>query len=31
MTRKRGSAAGGGYSTANDLLRFSKALQTFRF
>lgn len=30
MTRKRGSAAGGGYSTANDLLRFGKALQTFQ-
>ncbi len=30
MSRKRGSAAGGGYSTANDLLNFIKALQTFQ-
>jgi CubicO group peptidase (beta-lactamase class C family) len=30
MARKRGSAAGGGYSTANDLVHFNKALQTFQ-
>ncbi|MHA1203106.1 MAG: serine hydrolase domain-containing protein [Candidatus Heimdallarchaeaceae archaeon] len=30
MSRKRGSAAGGGYSTANDLLYFIKALQNFQ-
>ncbi len=30
MSRKRGSAAGGGYSTASDLAHFNKALQTFQ-
>ncbi len=30
VVRNRGSAAGGGYSTANDLLRFSKALFSYK-